>query len=243
MEKFGESLVAGGWISPAQLTAALGEQRRWGHRLGETLVQLGFLRERDLIRVLAQRTGFPGVDLEGRSIAPELLALVPAEIAARYTCLPLVRRREAGGEVLYVAMEDPENLTAVDDLCFRTGLTVRPCIGGPRQLRQAIAACYEGQEGRQQPVRLHFEEPASPRGGDGEILLEERWREDLVEPEGLSAESPTDASPSGAVAAEDAKPRDVPTRTILRALTRLLIDKGIIDRPQLMAEIVRISRS
>ena len=242
MDKFGESLVAGGWISSAQLTAALGEQRRWGHRLGETLVQLGFLRERDLIRVLAQRTGFPGVDLEGRSIAPDVLALVPAEIAARYTCLPLVRRREAGGEVLYVAMEDPENLTAVDDLSFRTGLAVRPCIGGPRQLRQAIALCYERQGNRQEPVRLHFEEAASARGGDGEILLEERCRENLVEPEALSAESHAEALPSGP-GAEGAKPRDVPTRTILRALTRLLIEKGIIDRPQLMAEIVRISRS
>ncbi len=259
MKKIGETFLAAGLITESQLTAALGEQARWGNRLGETLVQLGFLEEQQLIRVLSKRSGFPGVDLAGRTIAPEILSLVPAEIAQKYSCLPIVKERDGGRDVVYVAMEDPSNLTAADDLSFRTGCLVRACLAGPVQIRKAISLCYDGIEEHDQAVLLEFDEPGRGRGA--EELLDERWLDDLVEPEvGVAPESPPPQAPSvqesAAVAApegarEDAeagprrgpppppsgKPKDVPTRQILQAMTRLLIEKGVITREELMAEI------
>ncbi|MCP5060252.1 MAG: general secretion pathway protein GspE [bacterium] len=144
MKKIGEVLRAAGQISETQLRSALGEQARWGNRIGETLVQLGYLQEPELIRVLSERLGCQGIDLSGREIRPDVIALIPSEVAIKYACLPVVREAGTGNaDVLYVAMEDPTNLTALDDVTFRTGCAVKPLLAGPVQLRRAISTCYE----------------------------------------------------------------------------------------------------
>ncbi len=235
MQRIGEVLLAAGLISETQLTAALGEQARWGNRLGETLVQLGFLAERDLIRVLSERFGHQGIDLAGRQIHPDVVATLPAEIASKYGCLPVARERRATSDDLYLAMEDPSNLVAVDDVSFRTGCTVHPLLAGPVQLRMAIAACYESGplEG---PARLEFaSEPAAEpdRAFGAEALSQERWLDDIVE----QLDGPGRASDG----AREGDAGRVPTRKILQALTRLLIAKGVLTREELMAEVKRLA--
>lgn len=250
MQKIGEVLMTAGLITDTQLLAALGEQVRWGNRLGETLVQLGFLSEADLVRVLSERTGFPGVDLQGRQVAPDVLALVPAEIAQKYNCLPIQKEREGGHETLYVAMEDPSNLIAVDDLTFRTGCHVKPWLAGPLQLSRAISLCYDGIDSHEEPVVLEISTEPIRHPGPTEAtegLLDERWLDDLIESKDPTGEpAATSAAPQPQAASETAadpagKPRDVPSRQILQALTRLMIDKGLISREELMAEIRQLA--
>jgi hypothetical protein len=250
--KLGEILVRAGLIDEFQLAAALGEQARWGNRLGETLVQLGYLTEEELVRTLSRHYGIPGVQLEGKRIESEVLALLTVEVAERYRCIPLFKKRVRGGEVLYLGMAHPEDLRIVDEVSFRAGLPVRPVLVGPLQINKAIAAFYRG-------------EGPSPIEGEGATALDETPISDgdtaplfndlseiISEPLGRS-EPPTEAEAAPRRAAEGEapttpilepveKPRQVPTREILHALTQLLIERKVISRAELMERIAANSK-
>jgi len=248
--KLEEILVGAGLIDESQLTVALSEQARWGNRLGETLVQLGYLTEADLVRILSRHYGIPGVHLEGKQIEPEVLALLPVELAEEYRCIPLFKKRLNGGEILYLGMAHPEDLRIVDDVSFRAGLPVRPVLVGPIQISAAIAAFYRGEGPR--PIQgddggsALAETPVS----DGDTApvfngLQEAVSEPLAEI-GSSIDSQGGDGVVGAAEAESApadlpasveKPRDVPTRDILHALTQLMIEKGVISREELLERV------
>ena len=120
--KLGEILVRSGVIDEPQLLAALGEQKRWGHRLGVTLVKMGFLTEDQLCNALASQLNLPIAHLDNKRILPEVLALVPEELADTHMCLPLFVKRQGNVETLYLGVDDPTNLQVLDDLsqgqCF-----------------------------------------------------------------------------------------------------------------------------
>lgn len=140
--KVGEILVRAGVIDNQQLRAALGEQTRWGGHLGSTLIKLGFVEEKDLVRALASQLDLPMATLEGKRIPSEVLALVPREVADRERVLPLFVKREGGRVSLFVGIEDPGNLEAFDDLAFRTGMLIKPVMVAPSELFEAIDRCY-----------------------------------------------------------------------------------------------------
>ncbi len=238
--KLGEILRNEGLIDEFQLEAALAEQARWGNRVGETLVRMGFLSEMDLVRTLSARFGVPGVNLRGKTIEPHVLDLVPGEIAEKYGCLPLFTKRQGGVEVLYLGMDDPSNLTAIDDVSFRTGLGVRPVMVGPLQLRDGIASSYRGESPPERealeieraiPEAPLVQEDTAPVMPDGAGFFDD---DPTGEP--LATEAPDAGAPAPAPA-EEAKPRDVPTRQILRAVTHLLIEKGVLTRRELMERV------
>jgi hypothetical protein len=253
--KIGEVLVQAGLIDEFQLEAGLAQQQRWGGRLGRALVQLGFLQEADFVRVLSKVLNVPVVRLADKKPSPETLGLVPAELAEKYGCLPLFTKREGGANTLYLGIEDPSDLKALDELSFRIGMKVKPVLVGPSELREAIARTYHrrGSGEPEEPGSIAetlFEPgdtapvleppvpssspPPAPRRpappvvpSEPELILEE--------PAGLSPVSlQAQSGPAGESAATGGKPRDVPTRLILRALTQLLIEKGVIRREDLM---------
>ncbi len=248
--KLGEILVQAGLIDEFQLGAAVGEQSRWGNRLGETLVELGYVTEPELVRTLSRHYGIPGVHLDGKQIEPDVLALLPVEVAEEYRCLPLFRKRVSGGEILYLGMAQPEDLRVVDDVSFRAGIPVRPVLVGPIQISSAIAAFYRGES----PPAAEDEDGASVLAetpiSDGDTApvfndLQKAIAESLdqVEPEAQSEDGDvtvpqldeeTEPPPPPAPAE---KPRDVPTRDILHALTQLLIEKEVIGRQELLEHV------
>lgn len=253
--KLGATLVTAGLINEFQLRAALGEQARWGNRLGETLVRMGYLTEPDLVRTLSRHYGIPGVHLEGKEIEPRVLAMLPAEIAEQYDCIPLFKKRIGGSEVLYLGMADPGNLRVVDDVSFRTGLPVRPVLVGPIQIRTAIAAFYRGEGPR--PIPRYEASAALPEtpvapGDTAPVFvdLKEVPAESLStaptardhDRDETTAPATESLAESGADAPVGAKPRDVPTRDILRALTRLLIEKEIIEPRELLERIASAAK-
>ena len=140
--KIGEVLVQAGLIDEFQLEAGLAQQQRWGGRLGRALVQLGFLQEADFVRVLSKVLNVPVVRLAEKKPSPDTLGLVPAELAEKYGCLPLFTKREGGANTLYLGIEDPSDLKALDELSFRIGMKVKPVLVGPSELREAIARTY-----------------------------------------------------------------------------------------------------
>ncbi len=142
LPKIGEILVDAGLIDKPQLRIALGEQQRWGGRLGSTLVKLGFVEERDLVRALASQLALPIAKLEGKKIKDSVLAVVPADFAETNMCLPLFLKEDDGTRTLFLGMEDPCDLRTLDDLSFRTGMIVKPVMVGPSELAEAIDRFY-----------------------------------------------------------------------------------------------------
>ncbi|HSG81306.1 MAG TPA: type IV-A pilus assembly ATPase PilB [Gemmatimonadota bacterium] len=139
----GDLLVREGLISEEQLKRALQEQRSNGHRLGYTLVEMGFVSETDLTRVLARKYRVKAVDLSRiGNIDKRVVNLVKPEIAVRHLVLPLRRV----GRTLTVAMANPTNLDAIDELRFSTGYDIEPVVAGEYSLRKSVEKHYEALE-------------------------------------------------------------------------------------------------
>jgi len=161
--KLGEILVQAGVIDELQLASALGEQRRWGRRLGVTLIKLGMVEEAHLMRALAKQLDLPIATLQGKRIAPEVLALVPPRMASEHGVIPLfVQQEEKGRGRLYLGMEDPSDIELLDDLSFRTGLEIRPVMVTPSDLGAALDRYYHARPARSEAVESAALEAPAP---------------------------------------------------------------------------------
>src|SRR5438093_457714 len=138
-DKLGEILLREGLITQDQLKKALLEQKNTGMRLGYTLVKLGFVEETEISKMLARQYRMPAVDLSRFEVDPKILKLIPPDIAIKHTVLPLKRE----GRTLTVAIGDPNNVTAIEDLKFVTRCDVFPVIAGEYTLRNAIDRYYQ----------------------------------------------------------------------------------------------------
>jgi type IV pilus assembly protein PilB len=136
--RFSELLLREKRITPAQLQVALNHQRASGGRLGTTLVRLGLLRDEDVALVLSRQYGVPAIQLATFDIDPDVIRLIPVEAAVRHQVVPVARH----GSTLTLAMTDPANLDALDDIAFITGLHVQPVVASDTALQQAIGKYY-----------------------------------------------------------------------------------------------------
>jgi type IV pilus assembly protein PilB len=132
--KLGEILVEQGLISREQLEQALFEQSRTDQLLGRILIDLGLVKESDLMAALAAQVGFKFVDLSDMTIDPTAAGLVPETVARRYHALPVGYEDSK----LVVAMADPSNLFALDDIRTITGMDVQPVVATAGDIEQAI---------------------------------------------------------------------------------------------------------
>jgi type IV pilus assembly protein PilB len=136
--KLGETLLKDNLITPQQLKEALDYQRINGGRLASTLVKLGMLSDEEVTAVLSRQYGVPSVNLDLFEVDPAAVALVPQETADRYSVLPLSRV----GATLTLAMVDPTNVFAIDDIKFMTGLSVEPVVVSETAFQFAIKKYY-----------------------------------------------------------------------------------------------------
>jgi type IV pilus assembly protein PilB len=151
----GDLLVREGLITDEQLRQALTEQRNNGSRLGYTLVAMGFVSETDLTRELARKYRVKAVDLSRISqIDVRVINLVKPEIATRHLVLPLRRV----GRTLTVAMSNPTNLDAIDELRFSTGYDIEPVVAGEYSLKKAVEKYYETVDDGLQDLLREFDE-------------------------------------------------------------------------------------
>lgn len=167
--KVGEILVQAGIIDELQLASALGEQTRWGRRLGMTLIKLGMVQEGQLVRALAKQFDLPVASLSGKKIAPEVIALVPAKVACDHSVIPLFVKKDGPKAQLFLGMEEPSDLGVLDDLAFRTGMLIRPVMVGPSEIGEAIDRYYTA---KSVPAAPASREPARP----GDTLSETNLR-------------------------------------------------------------------
>ena len=153
-DRIGELLLREKLISAEQLKKAIEEQKKGGGRLGFNLTKLGFISEKDLTVFLSKQYGIPTVDLTTQEIDPEIVKLIPEDVAQKYQVIPVSRT----GSTLVVAMADPSNIFAIDDIKFLTGYNVEPLVASDAQIKAAIEKHYETPEMGLEGVLTEFDE-------------------------------------------------------------------------------------
>ncbi|MDQ1232687.1 type IV pilus assembly protein PilB [Paenibacillus sp. SORGH_AS306] len=137
-KKLGDLLFESGLISQEQLQQALTEQNKSKRKLGDVLIAQGFITEQQLIEVLELQLGIPHVSLFKYQIDPAITQIIPESMAKRYQVLPFMK----DGSKLTVAMVDPLDYFAIEDLRMTTGFRIEPAISSRDELQRAIAHYY-----------------------------------------------------------------------------------------------------
>ncbi len=136
--RIGELLLKEKRITPEQLQEALNYQRQNGGKLGYNLIKLGYVKDEEITALLSKQYGVPSIALTQFEIDPAVVKLVPAETALKYQIVPLSR----AGATLTIAMTDPTNVFAMDDLKFMTGYNVEPVVASETAVVDAIQKYY-----------------------------------------------------------------------------------------------------
>lgn len=156
-KKLGELLVAAGVLDETRLQAALSEQRKWGGKLGRTLIDLGFVREEIMVKALSHQLQLPTVDFTKDLPTSEAISRVPVQTAERYGIFPMAY--DDAKKALSVATSDPTSDSTLRDLRLELGLrTVSPVVAGAHDIDRAIRRYYYGQRTEATPTATpsHF---------------------------------------------------------------------------------------
>jgi len=138
-KRLGDILIQAGMITPDQVAVAIEAQKKTKERLGKSLIRLGFITEENLIKTLAHQLKLNYVNLKEEKIDRSLAKLIPDKVARRHLVVPLAQM----GQVLMVAMADPLNIFALDDLAFKTGLEIEPVIASEQDILTTLDTLYE----------------------------------------------------------------------------------------------------
>ncbi len=138
--RLGDLLVKEKLVSPEQLEQALKAQKETGgkDRLGAVLVRLGFAADEDITNFLSRQYGVPAINLHFFEIDPAVVKLIPQETCKRYSILPLSRV----GSSVTLAMVDPTNVFAMDDIKFMTGFNIEPVVASEAAILEGIEKAY-----------------------------------------------------------------------------------------------------
>src|SRR5688572_30756086 len=136
--RIGELLLKEKRITPEQLQEALNYQRQNGGKLGFNLIKLGFVKDDEITALLSKQYGVPSIALGQFDVDANVVKLVPSETALKYQIIPLSR----SGATLTIAMTDPTNVFAMDDIKFMTGYNVEPVVASETAVGDAITKYY-----------------------------------------------------------------------------------------------------
>jgi type IV pilus assembly protein PilB len=151
--RLGDMLVKATLISKDQLQKALQQQETSGGRIGSNLVKLGFISEDDITSFLSRQYGVPSINLSHFEIDSNVIKLIPSEIAQKHQVIPINRT----GNVLTVAMADPSNIFAIDDIKFMTGFKVEPVVAAETSIKNAINKHYDS-SGMVEDIMKNFDD-------------------------------------------------------------------------------------
>ncbi|KIG12461.1 Type IV fimbrial assembly, ATPase PilB [Enhygromyxa salina] len=178
-DRIGELLVRENLISTDQLREAQKDQRATGKRLAYSLTKLGILQETELTDFLSKQYGVPSITLDDFEIDPDVISLVPREVASKHVLIPV----QQAGNSLIVAMADPSNIYAVDDIKFMTGLHIEAVVSTDAAIEAAIEHYYSARP----------EETASYQEVLGDLELDDIEFEDTGEDEFSIVDSQNEA--------------------------------------------------
>lgn len=153
-EKLGRLLVGAHLLTDEQLEKALLAQKKEGGRLGSIIVKLGYLNEEHLLRFLSQKYSIPAIDLNKCEIDPSIVKLVPQEVVQKHQVIPVKR----SGSTLSLAMVDPTDVLAIDDIKFMTGYDIEPMVASEASIITAINRFYDSAHDLQKVIEQTQEE-------------------------------------------------------------------------------------
>ncbi|MEA3328954.1 MAG: hypothetical protein U9Q08_04420 [Candidatus Omnitrophota bacterium] len=142
LKQLGQLLLAKDIINNQQLETALNLQKKEGGYLGEILVRFGYTSEEKIVITLAEQYGYPYLSLANCQIAPELIKLVPENVARQYYAIPV----DKIGEVLTIVIADPTNNMAINDLEYITKCRIQVFVGTATEIREAINHYYKSEK-------------------------------------------------------------------------------------------------
>lgn len=257
-KRLGEILLEAGIINESQLQQALEYQQMWGQRLGSALVAKGFLSEEMLMRVLGSTLNMPIVDISRIRIPPEIIKIVPAKLAEKYDVVPIALESKGGGrQTLIIAMADPLNIEAVDQLKFTTGYNIRPVLSTISGIAEALRKYFNLGRGGRDPLggrgQSSDEKMTIIQRGGGERTIELSQAEDqgdmqIQRPPGADRpRQPTNAGPAqplnptpGRGATLSGLENTSDARDEVRALVRLMIKKGLFTKEEFLKELQEV---
>jgi type IV pilus assembly protein PilB len=170
--RIGELLLKEKLITPEQLQQALNQQKANGGKLGYNLVKMGFVKDEEITALLSKQYGVPSINLAQFEIDLAVIKLIPAETAQKYQIVPLSR----AGATLTIAMTDPTNVFAMDDIKFMTGYNVEPVVASETAVIEAIQRYY--------PAAAKAAAAAASGGGQSALEVATKGLEELQALEG-----------------------------------------------------------
>ena len=153
-KKIGDLLVERGYLTKAQLQEGLKVQSSTGRRLGEVLTELGYISEEQLLETISERLLIPRVSLKSMVIDPATVHKVSVDLARRYSLIPIFHI----GKTLTLAMADPLNILAIDEIKYRTGFNIKRAVAFETEIREAIDLHYSVADSLSQIIGKHSEE-------------------------------------------------------------------------------------
>ena len=182
--RLGEILVKENLINTEQLSQALEYQKQHGGRLGNCLMKMGFVSDDEITTVLSRQYGVPSINLKYYEVDPTVIKLIPQDTAVRYQIVPLSRV----GSTLTIAMTDPTNVFAMDDIKFMTGFNVEPVVASESSISEAIHKFYGEVESNEELTKV-MKDLAAEEGEALELAGEEAEM-DLAALEKAAEEAP-----------------------------------------------------
>jgi type IV pilus assembly protein PilB len=170
-KQLGQMLVERGLLTQQQLDGALQEHRNTPRSLGRTLIDLGYISERDLVSALAEQVGLDFIDLREQHIDPVVATLLPDQLARRYRAIPIGER---DGKLL-VAMSDPANVYALDDIRTVTNREVQPVVSTVSDVERVIDEFAETLSGDLPAISQQAEETSPPSEASIKRMVNATW--------------------------------------------------------------------
>jgi type IV pilus assembly protein PilB len=182
--RLGEILIKENLITSDQLKQALEHQKSTGGRLGTCLMKLGFISDDEITGVLSRQYGVPSINLKYYEVDANVIKLIPQDTAVRYQIVPLSRV----GSTLTIAMTDPTNVFAMDDIKFMTGFNVEPVVASETAIAEAISKFYGATQSEEELSNV-MKDLTGEDTGDLELAAEEQEK-NLSELEHAAEEAP-----------------------------------------------------
>jgi type IV pilus assembly protein PilB len=182
--RLGEILIKENLITSDQLGQALEHQKAHGGRLGSCLMKLGFVSDDEITGVLSRQYGVPSINLKYYEVDLSVIKLIPQDTAVRYQIVPLSRV----GSTLTIAMTDPTNVFAMDDIKFMTGFNVEPVVASETAIAEAISKFYGDVESGEELSKV-IKDLTAEDAADLELASEEQEM-NLSELERAAEEAP-----------------------------------------------------
>lgn len=245
--RLGDFLVSRKIITDKQLNMALEHQKRWGGKLGEALIFLRITSEDKLLAALKYHLEIPIISLDETEIAPQVIKLVPKEMAEKYKAMPIRITVSFGKKILLVAMFDPLDIKAIEELQFVTGYKVQPVLSRERSLLNALRHYYNVETGYIDPK---METPSSESSDeslhdDGDVMTIIRGGQELkisssgeviydngeeIRPDGVDKDYSVELQARDMPVDDEELPpkKSKGDSRLLRALVKILIEKEYI---------------